>query len=244
MGAADVAIVILGIGFVVALIFVFAKLIHLDNRDIDAEEARLKLSNENRSYIISNGFEITKEVIDPDRTFALRIDSVHKKWSIEIISEDICKIYNFADYLRYDIIKDNQSLLSGNSGDVVLGGLLFGGIGALAGAAGSKKISNVCSSMSVVIYVNDIENPYYTLKIIESEMTTDSLMYKECAEKATELAALLEYIKAQTQTSTHEPQSEASSDPITEIERLHSLMEKGMITEEEYNAKKKQLLNL
>jgi hypothetical protein len=38
--------------------------------------------------------------------------------------------------------------------------------------------------------------------------------------------------------------NEPASDPAAEIEKWHALKEKGIITEEEYNLKKKQLLNL
>ncbi len=38
--------------------------------------------------------------------------------------------------------------------------------------------------------------------------------------------------------------SAVSADPVSEIERYHSLKEKGIITEEEFSAKKKQILGL
>jgi hypothetical protein len=37
--------------------------------------------------------------------------------------------------------------------------------------------------------------------------------------------------------------SKPDSDPVTELEKWHRLKEKGMITEEEYDVKKKQILN-
>jgi len=37
---------------------------------------------------------------------------------------------------------------------------------------------------------------------------------------------------------------DTTSDPATELEKWHSLKEKGIITEEEYNSKKKQILGL
>ena len=41
-----------------------------------------------------------------------------------------------------------------------------------------------------------------------------------------------------------DPANEPASDTVIELEKWHSLKEKGIITEEEYNLKKKQILNL
>ncbi len=40
------------------------------------------------------------------------------------------------------------------------------------------------------------------------------------------------------------PANETTADPIAELEKWHSLKERGLITDDEYNSKKKQLLGL
>jgi hypothetical protein len=41
-----------------------------------------------------------------------------------------------------------------------------------------------------------------------------------------------------------DPANETASDPVTELEKWHSLKEKGIITEDEYNSMKKQISGL
>jgi uncharacterized membrane protein len=47
----------------------------------------------------------------------------------------------------------------------------------------------------------------------------------------------------ETPKSSKKPQARPSSDPAKAIEALYDLFVKGAITEEEYNEKKKELLN-
>jgi hypothetical protein len=112
----------------------------------------------------------------------------------------------------------------------IVGGLLTGGIGLIAGAAiGGKRrkenqlhliIKYMKTDCEVLIAPNNNTLYIYSgLKALAKQQTSN--------------------ITLQTQeTNNHE------NDAIAEIERLHELLQKGILTQEEFNTKKKQLLRI
>lgn len=71
------------------------------------------------------------------------------------------KLYNSFDLIGYELIIDNKVVLTNKSqfGKMVAGGLLFGGIGAVAGSLVSEKSIEVSnkSNLFVRLLLNDLE---------------------------------------------------------------------------------------
>ena len=109
------------------------------------------------------------------------------------------KIVHINDINGFDIIKDGLSN-SANAGSAVVGGLLFGGIGALIGGLGSSKSS--ISSLSFIFKLNDFDLPSIEIKFIESKTKTDSFFYKMTMEKMNEIAGLLSFIEREYKNNT------------------------------------------
>lgn len=70
-----------------------------------------------------------------------------------------------AALIKYEVIEDGETVISGNAGKAVVGGILFGGIGAVAGAAASRTIKERQNIVSVQmrIRVKDIEQLSYLI---------------------------------------------------------------------------------
>lgn len=97
------------------------------------------------------------------------------------------------------------------------------------------------------ITVNNINAPAEYIKLISSTVDKKSSLYKAAYQNAQEILSLLQLICSQRETdnpigSTNTPVQDVSA--ADEIRKFKALMEEGIITEEEFLAKKKQLLGL
>jgi hypothetical protein len=85
----------------------------------------------------------------------------------------ISKPYSFEDIKSYDLIIDNQVLVSKNTGmaKTIIGGVLFGPLGALAGSISSNTSTKetINSVYSLNLYLNDLTFPYVELKCKDRE---------------------------------------------------------------------------
>lgn len=110
----------------------------------------------------------------------------------------------------------------------ILGGLMTGGIGLIAGAAlgGKRRKEN-------------------HLHLIINYLNTDCNVLIAPSNDITEIYGALKTLVG-NQTTTHQTTNAVKNqtDAVTEIERLHDLLQKGILTQEEFDVKKKILLGL
>ena len=158
-------------------------------------------------------------------------------------------LFNYEDIIDYELTIDGDQIAKGGIGSAVAGGLMFGGVGAIVGSnVGKKTTSSIIKNMQIRISLN---HPYKSEYIIAFETNggikaggydynkfkaeadntisfLDSLCAKAVAEKA--LAA-----------NAAQPLAVSSAD---EILKYKNLLDSGIISQEEFDAKKKQLLGL
>lgn len=113
------------------------------------------------------------------------------------------KIIHISDINGFEILKDGMSN-SANIGSAAVGGLLFGGIGAVIGGIGSSTSS--ISSLSFIFRLNDFDMPSVEIKFFESKIKTDSLVYKATMKEINEIAGLLSFIERENKNMPHQNQ--------------------------------------
>ncbi|EMF0455843.1 MAG: DUF4428 domain-containing protein [Enterococcus hirae] len=122
----------------------------------------------------------------------------------------------------------------------LVGGALVGPIGALIGAGTGGKEWESINRLGIEIYLKDNRKIKYDL--ISNETKINSLVGKNSFDQYNHLSAKLESIIS-NQTNTSNTSVEATSE-IDEIRKYKELLDEGIISQEEFNAKKKELLNL
>lgn len=152
------------------------------------------------SGLESRGFIISKQIFAPGNALSLVADNINNKWAIISPRTSRVDILDYSDLIEYELLEDGESLVKGRVGSAIVGGMLFGGIGALAGASRKKKVKAMCNSMSVRIIVNNLDNPQYVIPIISSQTKTDSIIYQSAMATAQEFTSLLALIKARAET--------------------------------------------
>lgn len=190
----------------------------------------------NRRIDIVNSFKATKKIAP-----YLYIDENNKGFKIGN------NIFEYSNLLSFELLEDGETITKGGLGRAVAGGLLFGGVGAIVGGVtGGKKSSGVCSSLKLRVTLRNAHIDTVYIDFINTETKTKSFIYKAAQENAQSCISALEIIADQNRSGQSELTSTTTQtvSAADEIAKFKQLADQGIITQEEFEAKKKQLLGL
>ena len=94
--------------------------------------------------------------------------------------------------------------------------------------------------MQIKITLNDLSNPVVYINFIETEFKKDGIVYKEAYNSAQKVLSLLQIICTSNNKGNEENTDYSRAEEIKEFKELLDI---GAITQEEYDKKKKELLN-
>lgn len=178
----------------------------------------------------------------------LKIDDNNKQWQIsDGAFGSAGSIRSYDSIIDYELIEDGSTLTKGgvSIGRAVVGGALFGETGAvLGGISGKTKTIPLCTNLKIKITLNDMSAPVTYITFINTQTKKDSLMYKLAADSAQQCLSMLNIICLGNETAQSQPQSGTSFSAADEIAKFKKLMDDGIITPEEFEKKKSELLGL
>ena len=150
----------------------------------------------------------------------------------------------------FELLENGGSLAKGGVGRAVVGGMLFGSTGAIVGST-TRKQKKLCESLCIKLTLKDFEEPSYYINFIEKPVDVGSGYYKDVVKKAQDMMSKLQLIASSMSAPVQEDtgknmdgNAEANADPIAEIRGYKALYDEGILTEEEFQQKKKQILGI
>ena len=169
------------------------------------------------------------------------LDEVNKRFTIPqglfVKKINQQKIYNYNDIIDF--------VSKGGVGRAIIGGTLFGEIGAIVGGKIGHKYKQTCTNLKIKITLNSINNPVEYIIFINTETKKDSILYKNSINIAQEIISILQVICENNKNINMSQQLNSPSvSNIDEIKKYKDLLDCGAITEDEFQIKKKELLNL
>lgn len=177
----------------------------------------------------------------------LLIDNEHKQF-VYAKNGIYSKTYNFSDLIDYEIYENNKKTIQGRAGSALVGGVLFGVGGAIIGGSRKREISKSCTQLKLIIYLNDLERPQIVVDYEIANSNQSILFRYKMRENLQNVRSVLEYIlNAKTISENNSVLQEDSSTSKSNKERLQELKEMlddGLITQEDFEQKKKQILGL
>jgi hypothetical protein len=132
-------------------------------------------------------------------------------------------------------------------GRAVVGGILFGGAGAIVGAAtGSSRIveKGYVDSLNLRIGLIDAQQPEIILPLIKSRTDTKSISYTKMRKAADDMAVEFQKMIGPLEDAIPEAIPAIASSPADELRKYKELLNDEIITQEEFDKKKKQLLGI
>ncbi|MFR7544839.1 MAG: SHOCT domain-containing protein [Clostridia bacterium] len=202
------------------------------------------------NFINKNGLNSSKKVAFKN-IVRIDIDTKNKLLGTYSYYENQSKVIKFNEVLDFEIFENGNSVVSSKTGSAVIGGLLFGGLGAVAGASGSRTISEDCDTLKLKIYTNNIQYSVIMLDLLEKGISKSGYVYEYLTEIINEMISFLKIARE------HNRQEERKEDKkviienvedikqnsnLTSIKELAELKEKGIITEKEFEESKKKIL--
>ncbi|WP_130861430.1 DUF4428 domain-containing protein [Bacilliculturomica massiliensis] len=153
-------------------------------------------------------------------------------------------VVNYADILDCDIIEDSMSKTNGGLANAIAGGLIAGGVGAVVGASTASRTSgkSYVNELKVKLTINNLSSPTAYIQLISFKVKTSSEIYKNANMFANDILSSISVIMAEGRRECDE--SRQTIDAAEEIRKYKSLLDDCIITEAEFNEKKKQLLRL
>lgn len=150
-------------------------------------------------------------------------------------------VYSFDNIVDYELVVDGESYTKGGAsiGRALVGGAIFGGAGAIiGGSTGKRKQKEFIKKMYIKISLKHPYDSYTEIPLISTEVKKGSLTYNIMTESANKILALLDSMVVS------EPVAVSSTSAADELLKYKELLDCGALTQEEFNAKKKELLNL
>ena len=101
------------------------------------------------------------------------------------------KTYNIRDIYDFELIEDGKSIVKGNAGKALVGGALFGVVGAIAGASSRHKQKEMCTKMQIRIGLRNNKEQNIYILLIFSKTKKDGIVYKSMETMANDILTYL-----------------------------------------------------
>ena len=160
------------------------------------------------------------------------------------------KPYSFADIIDYEVYENGISQVQGRAGSALIGGAFFGIGGAIVGSSRSKTINGKCNQLKLIIRIKDFDSPQIVLTYINGmNYDKSSATYKKMIENIQYICTMFEYMtheEVPTGVIASKPEENASDTKSTKdkLIELKEMLDLGLITEDDYEKKKQQILGL
>lgn len=147
-------------------------------------------------------------------------------------------VYNYDELISYTPIFEGGKIKKHHGiTRAIVGGVLAGPVGAVVGAGTGGKEFDTIKRLGFILHLTDNRSQNYMLMISESK--SDSFLTKSAMEDYNNIAAKLDQIIS---SNAQEPTSSSSN--ADELRKFKGLLDDGIITQEEFDAKKKELLGV
>lgn len=154
-------------------------------------------------------------------------------------------LFRYENLLDFELLEDGNTITKGGLGRAVAGGILFGGVGAVVGGiTGGKKQKATCTSMKIRLTLKDAHTDTSYIVLIATETKHDGIVYKSSCTVAQQCIAALQIIADANQAAPSTAAAPATPSAADEIMKFKQLLDAGVITQDEFDSKKKQLLGL
>lgn len=178
----------------------------------------------------------------------LSVDDNHRKWYCTVVSPRMqlvqSPIYDF-DQIESACIEEDDYVVTSTKkrdlGRTIVGGVLFGEVGAVVAAMTEKSSSvssTVVNKISVAIQLKNAEETTVRITVSMDAVKRGTPRYSTARNTAEEILRGLESILPSEESAP------TVADSAAEIRKFKALLDDGIITQDEFDAKKKQLLGL
>ncbi len=166
------------------------------------------------------------------------LDENNKLWKSPHFSPTL--VFSYNDIVSYELLENGEAITKGSFGAALVGAALLGKTGAIIGSnIGSKKTKQEINEYRIKIVTRNLCYPEIYINFLTTgSVKSNSILYKTYVGYAQRVLSLLAIITDTTSNS----RNTSALDTVEEIRKYKELLDEGIITQEEFNTKKEQLL--
>lgn len=153
-------------------------------------------------------------------------------------SESIVNVFDFSEIIKYDIYESGEKSISSGSAVGRTGKHGY------SGGVYTGQTTQFIDGMDFKITLKTIIPPTFNINIIDVKTAKTVEMYSLGKKFADDLKSLLDNIIAKKEDISREIPVIQQTDEVEQILKYKSLLDSGIITNEEFEEKKKQLMNV
>lgn len=228
------------IGVIIIFILICFMMSNAEQEKVQNNSIEVTETLEKRKFKTSKAI-ISRQTITKNE---VRIDEQNKQIAIcKILPYSQVTFFKFSDIIECEIIEDSNTIMKGGVGRAVVGGALAGGVGAIVGST-TRSSKSVVNSLQIRIVTSNVRNSLFNINLISQETNKEDLEYKNAMEFANNVYATITAIMNKNETSikTQKNVKQNNDNFVEQLERLSKLKNDGMITDDEFNESKKQIL--
>lgn len=103
--------------------------------------------------------------------------------------------YSFDDLISYELLEDDFSVTKGGLGMALIGGAVFGGVGAITGGIiGKRTTKRKIENLSIRVSINSFDAPLLLIPLIDKPIKTNSKEYAIACKEAYDILAAFDVI--------------------------------------------------
>lgn len=121
------------------------------------------------------------------------LDETNRLWKVPCFSPTL--VFPYSDIVSYELLQDGETITKGSLGGAIVGGALFGGVGAIVGSGmGSKTKQEINEYRIKIITKNPCYPEVYINFLTTGKVKSDSILYKTHSGNAQHILSLLTII--------------------------------------------------
>ncbi|MFA4935503.1 MAG: SHOCT domain-containing protein [Candidatus Methanoperedens sp.] len=201
-------------------------------------------------------FYASQLIVGEDGESGIAIDEQRKKVCLikhNAGNTDLAVI-SYKDLLASEIYEDGTSVTKtsrvSQAGSALVGGLLFGGVGAVVGGlTGKKSTSDKIKRIDLRLTVNRTQAPIHDVNFMNVEGKRGGLIYNNAIQKVRHWHGLIEVLIRRAdeddrkEENTFEPKGVERNSVADELTKLAKLKEQGILTDNEFMEQKAKVLS-
>lgn len=183
-----------------------------------------------------------KEIFNPTQIISnVSIDEQHKLFTFYSFWQQNHDIFSINDIRSVEVIENGETIISGNTGRAITGGILFGSTGAIIGSlTGKKKSFQECTEIKLRIKLNHCYSPFLDIIMLSKKCSKNSLTYEQTEKDIENILYVIDScINDETLTADKEMKTTNLAD---ELSKLKKLKDDGVLTDEEFIMAKQKII--
>jgi hypothetical protein len=179
----------------------------------------------------------------------LLIDNQNKKFIYQK-GKTHSKTYSFSDLINYEVYENGKSQVQGRAGSALIGGVFFGLGGLIVGSSMSRNINEKCNQLKLILRVKDFNCPEIVITYVNNvDVDKNSSIYKNMKSNLQSVCSMLEYMLNENTLEQSSAVKQEEKIPVNasskeQLKELKEMLDDELITQEDYEQKKKQILGL